>query len=135
MSDNQPSDYVVDLAKRLVEHCAASTRTGSKRDDYCLHYWNGVIRGAALAGTAKMAEHLATIAIMFVSVDGYYAVAAMAAPGDAPDPSTMTMSEAARAIRARVDGVFDNPDLMKIGPLSTNLDEDVAEILRRVPKV
>ncbi len=40
----------------------------------------------------------------------------------------LKMDRALKAIHARVDGVFDDPDLMSFGPLHDNLRADVKRI-------
>lgn len=136
MSDAyEAAGYVVDLAKRLVERCEALKLKGKKRDDECLSFWLGAAQGAILAGNARMGQHLGTIGAMIISVRGSFAVAELASKTPAAPRSTMTPEEASRAIRARVNGVFDDPDLKKIGPLSATLAEDVAEIIRCVPTI
>jgi hypothetical protein len=45
----------------------------------------------------------------------------------------MTPEQAFRAIKARINGVFDDPDLMSIGALSSNPIEDLHYILEQVP--
>lgn len=48
--------------------------------------------------------------------------------------SEKTMLSALRAIIARVDGVFDDPDLMAVGPLLPDSDEDVVYIAKKAIK-
>lgn len=44
----------------------------------------------------------------------------------------MTPREALQAIRARIDGVYDDPQLMRIGALSIDPEEDIRTILDMV---
>ncbi len=136
MSDAyEPAGYVVDLAKLLVERCDALKLKGEKRDDECLSFWIGAAQGATLAGNARMGQHLGTIGAVIISVRGSFAVAELASKPPVAPRTTLTPEQATSAIRARVNGVFDDPDLMKIGPLSPSLAMDVAEIIRRVPTI
>ena len=41
----------------------------------------------------------------------------------------MTDSQKLEAIKARINGVWDNPQLMKIGELLTNTQDDILRIL------
>lgn len=44
----------------------------------------------------------------------------------------MTMNQALNAITARINGVFDDPDLMIFGPLSTDALADILAIIASV---
>lgn len=48
------------------------------------------------------------------------------------DRVNLTKEQAFNAIRARINGVFDNPDLLRIGALSVDSDEDVLRIIQMV---
>ena len=41
----------------------------------------------------------------------------------------MTKSQALRAVKARIDGRWDDPDLVAIGPLCESVAEDIVYIL------
>jgi hypothetical protein len=41
----------------------------------------------------------------------------------------MTPEEALEAIKARIDGEWDNPYLMKLGPLHTRAEDDIARCI------
>lgn len=47
--------------------------------------------------------------------------------------TTLTVSEALSAIKARIDGEWDNPALVKFGPLSTSVNDDILSIMECVP--
>ena len=131
MSDEiQPPSYVIELAKRLVERCYALNLKGKKRDDECLSYWLGAAQGAMLAGNAQMGQHLHTGA-MIIAVRGHFEVAVLANKTRPAPPTPLTAEQALRAIRARINGVWDDPDLQKLGPLSEYASEDVLGILNR----
>ncbi len=48
---------------------------------------------------------------------------------------TLTPLEALEAIKARINGVWDNPQLEKIGALFTQETEDIITILSCVPEI
>lgn len=43
----------------------------------------------------------------------------------------MTDQEKLQAIEARINGDWDNPALLKAGPLSTSLTEDILHIIKK----
>jgi hypothetical protein len=51
-----------------------------------------------------------------------------------PEPTLFRGTEALEAIRARLNGEYDHPALMKLGPLSTSILEDCYRILENTPK-